>query len=102
MLSEDELREMKNLYSENIERYLDSGYGECLLRNSEVADVVIETMLHDNGTAYILHAFGIMPNHVHVIVEFDVARTTEVDVARAPSPLPGYIRIRRGSVQERQ
>ena len=78
-LSEDELRELKNLYSENIERFLDSGYGECLLKNSEVADVVVETMLHDNGTAYILHAFGIMPNHVHVIAEFDVAR--------APTPL---------------
>lgn len=80
-LSEDELRELKNLYSENIERYLDSGYGECLLRESGVADLVVQTLLHDNGKAYVIHAVGIMPNHVHVIAEFDVAR--------APSPLRG-------------
>ena len=80
VLSEDELRELKNLYSENIERYLDSGYGECLLRESGVADLVVQTLLHDNGKAYVIHAVGIMPNHVHVIAEFDVAR--------APSPLP--------------
>ena len=31
--------------------------------------------------AYVIHAVGIMPNHVHVIAEFDVAR--------APTPLQG-------------
>jgi len=72
VLSDDELRELKNLYSENVEKYLDSGYGECLLRKSGVADVIVETLLHDNGKAYHLHACGIMPNHVHVIVEFGV------------------------------
>ena len=80
VLSEDELRKLKNLYSENIERYLDSGYGECLLRESGVADLVVQTLLHDNGKSYVIHAVGIMPNHVHVIAEFDVAR--------APTPLP--------------
>ena len=80
-LFDDELRELKNLYSENIERYLDSGYGECLLRESGVADLIVQTLLHDNGNAYVIHAVGIMPNHVHVIAEFDVAR--------APSPLQG-------------
>ena len=106
VLSEDELRELKNLYSENIERYLDSGYGECLLRESGVADLVVQTLLHDNGKSYVIHAVGIMPNHVHVIAEFDVARAptplpqgrgglatsgglTTPDVARAPSPLRG-------------
>ena len=106
VLSEDELRELKNLYSENIERYLDSGYGECLLRESGVADLVVQTLLHDNGKAYVIHAVGIMPNHVHVIAEFDVARAPSPlpqgrgglatpnglatpDVARAPTPLRG-------------
>ena len=96
VLSEDELRELKNLYSENIERYLDSGYGECLLRESGVADLVLQTLLHDNGKAYVIHSVGIMPNHVHVIAEFDVAR--------APSPLPqgrGGLATSGGNVQGR-
>ena len=121
VLSEDELRELKNLYSENIERYLDSGYGECLLRESGVANLVVQTLLHDNSKAYVIHAVGIMPNHVHVIAEFDVARAPSPlpqgrgglatpnglatpDVAKAPSPLPqgrGGLATSGGNVQGR-
>ncbi len=82
--SDDELRELKNQYSDSIGKYLDSGYGEALLRNKDVADVVIETLLHNNGRDYFIHAYGIMPNHVHVIAEF--AGDAEADVARAPRP----------------
>ena len=79
ILSEDELREMKYLYSANIESYLDSGYGECILRNDGALAVVRDTLMHDNGKKYRIHAFGIMPNHVHIIVEFpEASRMPEV------------------------
>ena len=70
VLTDDEIRQMKYLYSANVEAYLDSGYGACILRNDGAFAVVRETLLHDNGTRYRIHAFGVMPNHVHVIVEF--------------------------------
>ena len=82
--SDDELRELKNQYSDSIGKYLDSGYGEAFLRDKDVADVVIETLLHNNGRDYFIHAYGIMPNHVHVIAEF--SGDAEADVARAPRP----------------
>ena len=57
------------LYSENVEKYLDSGHGACLLRSDGALAVVTETLNHDDGVKYRIHAYGVMPNHVHVIVE---------------------------------
>ena len=53
----------------SLETYLDSGYGSCLLRTSENAELVIENWLRFHGKRYLLHAWCVMPNHVHVLVE---------------------------------
>lgn len=50
-----------------IERALDSGHGHGSLRLSAVAELVENTLLHDDGELYRLHAWTIMPNHVHVL-----------------------------------
>ena len=71
VLSSEEIARLKYLYSEKVEKYLDSGWGSCLLRNDGALAVVKETLLHDNGSVYHLHAYGIMPNHVHVAVEIN-------------------------------
>jgi hypothetical protein len=34
-----------------------------------VADRLRDTIFHDEGLGYVVHAVGIMPNHVHVIVQ---------------------------------
>ena len=52
-----------------IEEWLDSGMGCCALANSEVAAYVQRSFLHFHGVRYHLHAWCIMPNHVHVLVE---------------------------------
>ena len=52
-----------------IEAYLDAGYGSCLLRRTEVAELVEENLLHGDGDRYRLLAWVIMPNHVHVLFE---------------------------------
>ena len=67
--SGSDTQRLKYLYSEKIEKYLDSGYGECLLRSDGALAVVRATIKHDDGKKYHIHAYGIMPNHVHVIVE---------------------------------
>jgi REP element-mobilizing transposase RayT len=52
-----------------LERWLDRGCGECWLRNREVARVVEECLLLNNGRSYRLQAWCIMPNHVHLVVD---------------------------------
>lgn len=78
-LSDDDIARMRYVYSENVERYLDSGHGSCLLRSDGALAVVLDTLRHDDGAAYRLHAYGIMPNHVHVGVEpFKDASLSEI------------------------
>jgi len=52
-----------------IEEYLDAGRGECLLRLSETATIVQDSLLHFDGVRYRLLAWVVMPNHVHMVVE---------------------------------
>jgi REP element-mobilizing transposase RayT len=55
-------------HSEHIDGVLDRGYGSCVLRG-EHADLVIENWRHFDGRDYRLHAFVVMPNHVHILVD---------------------------------
>ena len=50
-----------------IETALDRGHGEALLLDQSVAEIVERALLHFNGDRYDLHAWCIMPNHVHVV-----------------------------------
>jgi REP element-mobilizing transposase RayT len=50
-----------------IETYLDSGYGACHLRHPAIAELVEGAMLHFDAKRYTLHAWVVMPNHVHVV-----------------------------------
>ncbi|MEO5860376.1 MAG: transposase [Pyrinomonadaceae bacterium] len=51
-----------------IERYLDSGYGSCALRDPRIANLLRETFLKWDGERYELIAWVIMPNHVHILI----------------------------------
>jgi cysteine desulfurase len=48
---------------------LDAGHGSCLLRDPAHAKTVVEAWLHGDHSKYRLHAWVVMPNHVHVLVE---------------------------------
>jgi putative DNA methylase len=50
-----------------VDAYLDQGYGSCYLRQDEIAGIVQENLLHFDGQRYRLHAWVVMPNHVHVL-----------------------------------
>ena len=52
-----------------IEELLDAGYGDCWLRRPEIADIVENTLLHFDGQRYLLLAWCVMPNHVHVLIQ---------------------------------
>jgi REP element-mobilizing transposase RayT len=70
-----------------IERYLDRGRGECHLRRPEIAKLVEENFLRfsscesgsqNPGLRYTLHAWCIMPNHVHVLFKVEGASMAEI------------------------
>jgi REP element-mobilizing transposase RayT len=50
-----------------LDRYLDSGYGECYLRNPQIAEIVRDALFFNEGRKYRLYTWCIMPNHVHVM-----------------------------------
>ena len=64
-----ELGEGQGGLRKRIERFLDSGHGSCVLREPAVAEEVIRAWRHFDGKHYHLHAWVVMPNHVHVLCE---------------------------------
>jgi REP element-mobilizing transposase RayT len=68
-ISETERIRLLKLHSSPIERYLDAGVGACFLRNEAVAKVVVDSLQQFQGTRYQLHAWCVMPNHVHAVFQ---------------------------------
>lgn len=52
-----------------IERWLDQGHGECLLRRPALAEIVAGALRHFEGVRTRLHSWVVMPNHVHALTE---------------------------------
>ena len=55
--------------SRECETCLDQGHGLCLLQRPDNAEFMISTWLVFHSTRYCLHAWVVMPNHVHVLIE---------------------------------
>lgn len=54
-------------FRERVERYLDLGRGEAWLRQPSIAILVQGALLHFDGARCRLHAWVVMPNHVHTL-----------------------------------
>lgn len=67
-LSKHEEARLAHLYSENVERYLDAGFGSCYLKDERIGREVAHALLHFEGQRYNLAAWCVMPNHVHAVV----------------------------------
>ncbi len=50
-----------------LEDYIDRSHGECYLRSAPVAKLVQDALRFFDGQRYALHAWVLMPNHVHVL-----------------------------------
>jgi REP element-mobilizing transposase RayT len=66
---ETAVAEYSKLFSERRQQWLDNGYGRCLLKLPDVAEIVRSALLHFDGQRYLLDEFVLMPNHVHIIVK---------------------------------
>jgi REP element-mobilizing transposase RayT len=51
-----------------VNRWLDGGYGGCILARPECKTVMESSLMHFDGVRYELGEFVVMPNHVHAIV----------------------------------
>jgi type I restriction-modification system DNA methylase subunit/REP element-mobilizing transposase RayT len=61
-------RNYEKTVAENMEKWLDAGSGDCCLKFPMVRKIVEDALLHFNGEKYELHAYVVMPNHVHVLL----------------------------------
>ncbi|HKA05683.1 MAG TPA: transposase [Gemmataceae bacterium] len=62
--------EYRSFISERWEKRLDECHGECVLRCTELAKIVGDSLLHFDGDRYTMGDFVVMPNHVHLLVSF--------------------------------
>ena len=51
-----------------IERWIDKGYGSCMLANPDMREIVDNAMRFYDKDKYLLFAFVVMPNHVHLLL----------------------------------
>ena len=69
--------EYHRVFTMGIERLLDNGHGSCALRRAEVRSVVEDSFQHADGKRYDMHAWVVMPNHVHVLLSMAVGESLE-------------------------
>jgi len=55
------------LFIERVDKWLDAGYGSCILRAPEYARLVGDAIQHFDEVRYTLDCFVVMPNHVHTL-----------------------------------
>ncbi|MBZ0270388.1 transposase, partial [bacterium] len=56
-------------YRKRMDNYLDAGRAACWLKDGRAAQIVLDSWMHFDGERYRIHAWVIMPNHVHVPVQ---------------------------------
>ncbi len=61
---------------EKMQEYLDAGFGNCILRNPILASIVVDSILEYAAGRYEIHAWCVMPNHVHALI-----KTTEFSLS---------------------
>ena len=50
-----------------VNRWLDAGYGSCVLSRPEIRKIIYDTLFFYDAARYHLWAIVIMPNHVHLL-----------------------------------
>ena len=63
-----EYEQERILLQRRIEKYLDCGFGELLLKDVRVAGMVQNSLLNFDGSRYRLFAWVVMPNHLHSLL----------------------------------
>lgn len=67
-LSAEERNAFHEHFTAEWHRWLDAGYGACVLRVSEIRENFIAALLQHHDDRYDLDAWVVMPNHFHALV----------------------------------
>jgi len=54
---------------QRLDKLLDKGFGPDWLKNPDIARLIVSAIRHFDGERYELHAYCVMPNHVHVVLK---------------------------------
>lgn len=73
--NDEQEQEYHRKFSGTIERWLDDGHGNCLLRRSDVRSVVEQVFTKFDHDRYWHHAGVIMPNHVPRSARVSICRS---------------------------
>ena len=71
LLEKEVQDEFHERFSRQLQQYLDAGHGECVLRRSALSKIVADSLLYFDGDRYVMGDFIVMPNHVHVLTQFN-------------------------------
>ena len=63
-----EQEELFRWYSMRVDKYLDAGLGKCWLARPDIAALVASAIQFHGEQRFNLHAWVVMPNHVHVVL----------------------------------
>ena len=96
--------EYDNVFGAAIDKWIDAGHGECLLKDQQARDALEDVMMLSDGQRYDIYAFVIMPNHVHVLMA-PMAGNAVQDIVRAWKSASSHrinkLLNRKGTVWER-
>lgn len=62
-------KEYQRLFTVRMEKWLDAGYGKCVLREEQCRREVTERLAFRHGGDYDLGDWVVMPNHVHILLQ---------------------------------
>jgi REP element-mobilizing transposase RayT len=66
--SHDDKEDLAREVMRRVEAWLDQGIGSCVLRSSEVSDILVDAIHRDDGGTCEVACYVVMPNHVHAVV----------------------------------
>ena len=61
--ADEALQQLSREVMQRVERWLDQGMGDCVLRQRDVAQIVLDGLHRFDGERYELDAYVAMPNH---------------------------------------
>ncbi len=61
--------EYHRLFDQKIDKWLDAGYGACVLKDDACGRIVENAIWHYDGIRYIVHGYVVMSNHVHLMLQ---------------------------------
>jgi REP element-mobilizing transposase RayT len=66
---ESDQADYHRLFSDRLDKWLDAGLGSCLLQDPALSQIVLDALLHFDGSRFRMDALAIMPTHVHALFQ---------------------------------